>query len=138
MHLPANFEIIPVTELNVGDTVRFHGARFQVHTAAMYKDHGPAEHGPVMTALATWIDGETMPGYFGPGKDWNFQGNQLHRVRRELPAPVGQHATIQSVYGTELHAAMTLPTPAERRAACDAAHARYEAACEEAGINLDD
>jgi hypothetical protein len=45
-----------------------------------------------------------------------------------------QHTTLQSTYGTELHAAMELATPAERRAACDAAHARYEAACEAAGI----
>lgn len=132
-NLPANFETIPVTELNVGDVVRFHGARFQVHTAAMYRD-GAA--GPVMTAHATWLDGDIMTGYFGPGKDWNFQGNAGHRVRRELGSAERTHQDIKDAYSAALVHACRLETPGERRFACDATHAWYELQCAGAGITL--
>jgi len=73
-------KIVTYPELNVGDIVHFHGARFEVHTACMYReeDFGKANgHGPVMVAHARWLDGAVVSNYFGPGKDWNFQGNKL-------------------------------------------------------------
>lgn len=43
---------------------------------------------------------------------------------------------MQLAYADELRAACLLPTPAERRAACDTAHTKYEVACEALGIVL--
>lgn len=43
---------------------------------------------------------------------------------------------LQLTYFDELRAAQLLPTPRERRYACDAAHMKYEDACEALGIEL--
>lgn len=43
---------------------------------------------------------------------------------------------IAKTYESELHDAVGKLTPAERRYACDAAHARYEEACAALGVNL--
>jgi hypothetical protein len=77
---------ISTTELNVGDIVRFYGARFEIYSTAMYPERDDprfAANGPVMVAMGKWLDGEIVRGYFGPGKDWNFQGNKLARVTIE-------------------------------------------------------
>jgi hypothetical protein len=61
----------------------FYGARFEIYSTAMYPeldDPINKEYGPVMVAMGKWLDGEIVRGYFGPGKDWNFQGNRLARV----------------------------------------------------------
>lgn len=47
-------------------------------------------------------------------------------------------AQIKATYDAALVAACALATPEERRAACDAAHVRYEQACAAAGIQLPD
>lgn len=48
------------------------------------------------------------------------------------------HAALQKLYSAALRAACSLSTPAERRAACDAAHLEYEAGCEALGVVLAD
>jgi hypothetical protein len=85
--MQTNFQEMSVTELNVGNIVHFYGARFEIQSAAMYPefDNTPGA-GPVMVAIGKWLDGATVNGYFGPEKDWNFQGNQFARVRVEVHA----------------------------------------------------
>lgn len=115
MQLPAQYEIIPVTQLKVGDTVRFHGARFYVHTTNLRRHQvGDASTDPVMMALATWLDGDIMANYFGPGIDWNFQGNEAHRVRRELAPPVRTQADVDAALLQGLLALESLGSAAER------------------------
>jgi hypothetical protein len=45
-------------------------------------------------------------------------------------------ARLELAYADALRAACLLPTPADRRYACDAAHAKYEAECEALGLEL--
>lgn len=133
--LPSQVEIIPVTQLNVGDVVRFHGARFQVHTAYMYRDQlGQAFTDPVMVALATWLDGDVMPCYFGPGKDWNFQGNEAHRVRRELAPAARTQADVDAALLQGMLALQRLETLEERDYAGHQVNAWY--ALQTAGLEL--
>lgn len=84
-------KIISVVELNVGDIVHFYGARFEITCAVMFRqddDHIRqfGHIGPTMAANGKWLDGATQTGYFGPGKDWNFQGNKGARVTVEIAA----------------------------------------------------
>lgn len=67
---------INYTELNVGNVVHFHGARFEIYEAYMIADPLPDNSGPIMRAKGKWLDGATVNGYFGPNKDWIFQGNK--------------------------------------------------------------
>lgn len=85
MNTKATLKTITLPELNVGDIVHAHGARFEVYCATMYKEHEAKykEHGPIMNAQARWLDGRTETGYFGPGKDWTFQGNKLATLNIE-------------------------------------------------------
>ncbi|HDR9259599.1 TPA: hypothetical protein QDB21_005621 [Burkholderia vietnamiensis] len=66
----------------MGDIAHFYGARFEIISTEL---HEPHEHDelPVMVAIGKWIDGAAVRGYFGPDKDWNFQGNKRARVAIE-------------------------------------------------------
>lgn len=67
-----------------GYIVHFYGARFQIvadaresnghrsQAAHLITADGPSD---CATAIGKWVSGEIVPGYFGPNKDWNFQGN---------------------------------------------------------------
>ncbi|TES65654.1 hypothetical protein E2P84_36615 [Burkholderia cepacia] len=80
---------ISTTQLHKGDVVHAHGARFEiVSDVTSYRGQGePAfnEHGVGSVAACTgrWIDGAVVRGYFGPNKDWTFQGNHHALVRIE-------------------------------------------------------
>lgn len=77
-----------VTELNVGDKVAAHGAVFEIiSTGAGLVTCDCEQYDPnyvgvcsVAVPVGRWLSGETVPGYFGPGKDWKFQGNHRHTV----------------------------------------------------------
>jgi len=80
---------IKYTELQVGNVVRFYGARFEIVNAVMYRQDADhiAQYGVIshtMVAKGKWLDGEIITGYFGPTKDWNFQGNSNASVTIEI------------------------------------------------------
>lgn len=132
---PSQYEIIPVTKLKVGDTVRFHGARFYVHTTNLHRHQvGEAFTDHVMSAMATWLDGDIMANYFGPGRDWNFQGNEAHRVRRELAPPVRTQADVDAALLQGMLALESLGSAAERDYARGKVDAWYK--LQTARINL--
>lgn len=63
-----------------------YGAVFKViRDAVESQSHRPqaghlqTAHGPCDTAWAdgVWVSGTIVPGYFGPGVNWTFQGNFL-------------------------------------------------------------
>lgn len=62
------------TQVIVGDIVHAHGAVFKVKEVINFPGEG-TDGKDVAVNIAEWISGRTVPGYFGPGKDWNFQGN---------------------------------------------------------------
>jgi hypothetical protein len=76
-----------IKDLKQGDVVAAHGATFRVmHDAreAVHAYRPKAGHlieaqGPnsCAHAEAEWVAGEVVPGYFGPGNNWVFQGNLL-------------------------------------------------------------
>jgi len=74
-------EIVRRTQLQVGDVAHFHGARFRIaDVRPAFCMDGPS---PVAVALGKWIDGNEEDGYFGPDRDWTFQGNTLATVAIE-------------------------------------------------------
>lgn len=86
-------ESIPVTCLNVGDIVEFYGALFEITSTGESRGHidGHEAYGrfedfvgpsPVAIPNGRFISGTAVGGYFGPGKDWTFQGNSLGRACR--------------------------------------------------------
>lgn len=84
-----NTKQITLPELQVGNIAHFHGARFEITAAKMLpesmwgKSNG---NGDVMVANGKWLDGQIVNGYFGPTKDWTFQGNKLATVVIEVTA----------------------------------------------------
>lgn len=58
------------TEIQVGDIIRAHGARFEVIEVCRYTDDGRL----VQANISRWLDGRIATGYFGPGKTFNHQG----------------------------------------------------------------
>lgn len=72
---------VNIMDLVVGNIVHFHGARFEV-TATKIVEHRSmhdvfnADRDTMMVANGKWLDGAKVNGYFGPNKDWNFQGNK--------------------------------------------------------------
>ena len=67
-------------DVRVGDVVHFHGARFEIISSKeimeTQKDLIATGHKSYVRAVGKWLDGEIVPGYFGPGKNWDFQGNR--------------------------------------------------------------
>ena len=72
---------ISYTELQVGNIVHFYGARFEITRAELIQRSGTEM--TLMSANGVWIDGATVKGYFGPTKDWHFQGNLLAKCTVE-------------------------------------------------------
>lgn len=69
---------VNITQMRVGDIVHAHGARFRVKEIRNYAlSSFPDRQGPdhVVVNIAEWLSGRIERGYFGPNKDWNFQGN---------------------------------------------------------------
>lgn len=58
---------VNILGLDDGDVVFAHGAKFEVTSTEIYDD--------LMVAHSKWLDGDIIPGYFGPDKGWTFQGN---------------------------------------------------------------
>lgn len=69
-------KIITRPELAVGMIVQFDGARFEITSTKLVADHQQGANGDIMVANGKWIDGNVTEGYYGPNKDWNFQGNR--------------------------------------------------------------
>lgn len=82
-------ETITVPQLKAGMIVSKNGGRFRVlEDARPSRGHLPSNGiGPTdcAVAMSECIEG-TVPGYFWPGSEWKFQGNQLARVCVEVPA----------------------------------------------------
>lgn len=83
MNKPAT-KMITRPELKVGDVAHMHGARFEIISTRFVEDKAPDNNGPIMVAMGKWLDGEIVNCYFGPGKDWNFQGNKNAMVMVEV------------------------------------------------------
>ena len=73
-----------IHQFKAGDLVRCHGALFRITKDARESvwhrpqaGHLQTAFGPSDTARAesVWVSGEIVPGYFGPGQSWTFQGN---------------------------------------------------------------
>jgi hypothetical protein len=81
-----------IKDFKTGDVVCYLGARFRIMDDAKESQahrpqsgHLTTAHGPsdCAWAIGEWIEGETIPGYFGPSDNWKFQGNDragLYRV----------------------------------------------------------
>lgn len=70
---------VNILDLVPGNIVHHHGARFKISQTIVREDKDVVILGfgldKLMCANGVWIDGATETGYFGPGIDWNFQGN---------------------------------------------------------------
>jgi hypothetical protein len=85
------FEDKNILDLQAGDIVHSHGARFEIIKTDKYP---PAPNSllssyigwneDVMVAIGQWIDGDIIRGYFGPFQNWAFQGNKNVTVRVEV------------------------------------------------------
>lgn len=84
-------QIVSVTQLRVGDVAHAHGATFEIVSTGESRGHidGSFAYGaydafvgpsPVAVPVGKWIDGREETGYFGPSKDWTFQGNHHAQV----------------------------------------------------------
>ncbi len=79
---------VNIMDLQVGNIVHSNGARFLITSTKIVTGH-KTMHEPVneveqtvMVANGKWIDGAIIAGYFGPNKDWTFQGN--YRVTHSI------------------------------------------------------
>lgn len=74
-------------EIEVGNIVHAHGARFEITEVRTYAEHDKQllamGRDKVVAATGKWIDGRIETGYFGPEKDWTFQGNSGVTLRIE-------------------------------------------------------
>jgi hypothetical protein len=75
-----------IHEFKAGDIVSANGAKFRIlGDAKESSGHRPMAghleqaHGPsdCASAKGEWLEGQIIPGYFGPGMPWLFQGNFL-------------------------------------------------------------
>ncbi len=75
-------------DVKIGDIVHFHGARFEITSRKDYKENNPiilaGGIDSYCAANGKWLDGEIINGYFGPKKDWNFQGNKRVTLTIEI------------------------------------------------------
>lgn len=82
-----NLITVTVPELKAGNIVHFYGGTFRVlHDARRSDSHLPHDGiGPTDCAVAeaVCLAGE-IKGYFRPGSNWTFQGNQLATHRIEM------------------------------------------------------
>lgn len=81
MEMTLPYRIAKYPEMKVGDVVYFSGARFKITETEMHDaEKCESKFGDVITANGKWLDGQIIPGYFGPNRDWTFQGNDLATV----------------------------------------------------------
>lgn len=74
---------VNIMDLKTGMIVHCHSARFEITSTRIYQDCGKqGEKNKVMVANGKWLDGRIEPFYFGPEKDWKFQGNYLYGTLR--------------------------------------------------------
>ena len=66
-----------ILDLAVGDHVFAHSAVFEIYRVTIRPERDPVygDGRGIMVAMGRWLYGDIVPGYFGPGRDWNFQGN---------------------------------------------------------------
>lgn len=76
--------LVSVMTLAVGDIVQFHGARFLITSTAIFDSLSEDPADTYMRANGQCLEGNAVPGYFGPGKNWNFQGNRSVTVQVEV------------------------------------------------------
>ena len=73
------FDLSPrnILDLAVGDQVFAHSSVFEIYSVEIHPERDPVygDGRGIMVAMGRWLYGAAVPGYFGPGKDWNFQGN---------------------------------------------------------------
>lgn len=88
MRSPVSTTLVTYMQLAVGCIVHFHGARFEILSAKVRQErdarniaNGNAEF---MSAKGKWLDGHIEPGYFGPTKEWHFQGNSRAKATVEI------------------------------------------------------
>lgn len=60
------------SELEAGMVVHFYGARFELQDNRKVSEQNGMQ---VYGITGKWLDGAIIPNYFGPSKDWRFQGN---------------------------------------------------------------
>lgn len=65
-------------DLVVGDKVHQHGAVFEVKEITRFFNGG--SNSDCQANHSEWLEGNAVPGYFGPGIVWNIQGNELAGV----------------------------------------------------------
>jgi hypothetical protein len=85
-------QYVSVTSLRPGDVVYAHGGVFEIISTGygyMRREDGASAYGsyadfvgpsPVAVPVGKFIGGQEVTGYFGPTKDWTFQGNHRHVV----------------------------------------------------------
>lgn len=77
-----------IRDLQPGDIVHAHQARFKILAVPtiypVKPDDQYADGGDVANVPAKWLDGAVERGYFGPDKDWTFQGNNRVKVAVEI------------------------------------------------------
>lgn len=74
-------QLTNILDLEVGDIVDFYSAKFEIISTKIVMYDGDQ----VMVAHAKWLSGNEVPFYFGPDKDWTFQGN--HHVEYLVTKP---------------------------------------------------
>lgn len=72
-------KVVNQLDLKVGNIVHAYGARFEIVEINEFEQTSEylikAGRTKIVSAIGKWIDGQILPGYFGPEKNWNFQGN---------------------------------------------------------------
>lgn len=68
-------KLIVSSEFKAGMIIHMHGARFRLRDNVVHHPLKQYDDIPVTTVTGDWIDGEIVPGYFGPRRPWRFQGN---------------------------------------------------------------
>lgn len=69
---------VRATEVQIGNIIHAYGARFEVVRIVRF-----TEQDVVQANIARWLDGRIEVGYFGPSKDFNFQGTSCGMFRIE-------------------------------------------------------
>lgn len=64
-------KMVNILDLTVGNVVHCYGARFEITETRLVESFNQV----LMVAVGRWLDGETFDNYFGPDRDWIFQGN---------------------------------------------------------------
>lgn len=72
-------------KLIVGNIVHFYGARFEIVSTEIIIENPLHMTLPdvYMRAEGKWLSGRIVPNYFGPTKNWVFQGNDFAPIEIE-------------------------------------------------------